>query len=70
MTASAQIASARSRLNTMSPIQILSIHDAQAAHDEAEKRLSIAARRFHVVADAGQISLAVQIAEQFRKEFE
>ena len=76
MTASAQIASARSRLNTMSPIQILSIHDAQAAHDEAEKRLSIAARWFQVLIDAGQIDLAVEMALEasdlttFRKEFE
>lgn len=67
MTASAQIAAARSRLNTMSPIQLLSIHDAQTADDEAEKRLS---RWVQVLTDAGQIDLAVQIAEQFRKEFE
>lgn len=70
MTDSEQIAAHRERFNAMSPIQILSIHDAQAAHYEAEKRLSIAARRFHVLADAGQTDLAVQIAEQFRKEFE
>ena len=70
MTASEQIAAARERFNAMSPIQVLSIHDAQATHYEAENRLSIAARRFHVVADAGQVDLAVQIAEQFRKEFE
>lgn len=70
MTASEQIAAARDRLHSMTPLQLAALHDAQAAHDEAEQRLSIAARRFHVVADAGQASLAVQIAEQFRKEFE
>lgn len=67
MTASEQIAAARERFNAMSPIQVLSIHDAQAAHYEAERQFSIAARRFHVVADAGQVSLAVQIAQEARE---
>lgn len=76
MTASEQIAAARDRLHSMTPIQLAALHDAQRADVEAEQRLSIAARRFQVLIDAGQIDLAVEMALEasdlttFRKEFE
>lgn len=60
------IAAARDRLNDMTPLQLAAIHEAQRRDAEAEERISIAARRFHVLADVNEIDLAVAVAQEAR----